>query len=68
MKGANVNPLLHYDVFGWKEGRDPSTAFDTNDYLAANPDVKVAGIDPLAHFLLYGQQEQRHAVTDGVWG
>ncbi len=31
-----MNPLTHYDQFGWKEGRDPSAAFDTSAYLAAN--------------------------------
>jgi hypothetical protein len=63
-----VNPLVHYDAYGWKEGRDPSPQFDTKDYLAANPNVKALGVDPLIHFLVYGDQEQRHAVNDGVWG
>jgi len=36
---TGVNPLQHYETFGWKEGRDPSASFDTLKYLAANPDV-----------------------------
>ena len=28
-------------------------------YLDANPDVKAAGVDPLAHFLQFGAQEGR---------
>ncbi|SFF39926.1 hypothetical protein SAMN04487844_117124, partial [Methylobacterium sp. yr596] len=47
------------DQAGWKEGRDPSAAFDNELYLARNPDVKAAGVDPLAHYLLYGQGEGR---------
>jgi hypothetical protein len=33
--------------------------FDTAKYLTANPDVKAAGVDPLAHFLGNGAQEGR---------
>jgi len=32
-----VNPLQHYEQFGFKEGRDPSANFDTLGYLAATP-------------------------------
>jgi serralysin len=56
---AGVNPLLHYDQYGWKEGRDPSALFSTNGYLAANPDVAAANTDPLRHFLTYGLYEGR---------
>jgi hypothetical protein len=47
-----VNPLAHYEQFGWKEGRDPSAHFDTTGYLAANPDVAAAGVNPLDHYLI----------------
>jgi hypothetical protein len=65
---ANLNPLTHYDAFGWKEGRDPSRAFDTGDYLAHNPDVVASHGDPLAHFLAYGAAEGRLPFNDGVFG
>ena len=48
---------------GWKEGRIPSLAFDPGAYLAANPDVKAAGIDPLAHFLQFGAGEGRQPIA-----
>lgn len=35
------------------------TAFDPNAYRAANPDVAAAGVDPLTHWLRYGQAENR---------
>jgi hypothetical protein len=53
------SPLLHYLMFGWKEGRDPNTAFDTELYLQKNPDVAAAGQNPLLHYLSQGQFEGR---------
>ena len=34
-------------------------AFDRETYLALNPDVAAAGVDPTAHWLQYGQNEGR---------
>jgi serralysin len=59
--------LLHYRLFGWHEGRDPSANFDTLGYLTANPDVAAAGVDPLGHYLQFGIYEGRPVVHDGVW-
>ncbi len=56
---AGMDPLAHYEQYGWREGRDPSATFDTHLYLLHNPDVKAAGIDPLQHYLQYGQFENR---------
>jgi hypothetical protein len=53
--------LQHYDEFGWKENRNPSPNFNTDNYLAANPDVEAANIDPLLHFLQHGAFEGRTA-------
>jgi hypothetical protein len=63
---AGIDPLVHYDQFGWREGRDPSAQFDTEAYLEANPDVAAAGINPLTHFLQYGRFEGRHVINDGI--
>ena len=49
----------HFDNQGWKEGRDPGAAFDNEFYLARNADVKAAGVNPLAHYLEFGQAEGR---------
>jgi hypothetical protein len=54
-----MDPLLHYEEYGWKEGRNPSAQFDTGKYLAANPDVAAAHMDPLLHYELYGNSEGR---------
>jgi glycosyltransferase involved in cell wall biosynthesis/uncharacterized coiled-coil protein SlyX len=36
-----------------------SDLFDSAYYLAQNPDVRTAGIDPIRHYLVYGWREQR---------
>jgi len=68
VRAAGIDPLQHYELFGWREGRDPSASFDTQGYLAANPDVAAAGVNPLDHYLMFGIYEGRVAVNDGVWG
>ena len=64
-RAANVNPLDHYNMFGWHEGRDPSVAFDTTSYLAAYPDVAAAGVNPLQHYLQFG--DARRALGVRRW-
>lgn len=49
----------HYQDNGWREGRDPSAFLDTSDYLARHRDVAAAGINPLDHYLAYGEAEGR---------
>ena len=44
---------------GWLAGNDPSLAFSTEKYLAANPDVREKGMNPLLHYEKYGEQEGR---------
>ena len=56
---AGVDPLDHFNTFGWREGRNPSAAFDTDYYLAQNPDVAAAGVNPLEHFNTFGWHEGR---------
>ena len=56
---AGIDPVQHYCVSGWREGRDPSPAFSTGFYLSSNPDVAEAGINPLWHYVVAGQAEGR---------
>lgn len=37
-----------------------SNLFDTSWYLSENPDVKIAGIDPIEHYLVNGANEGRN--------
>jgi hypothetical protein len=43
----------------WNEGAAFAALFDAEDYMAANPDVRDAGVDPLAHYLAQGWREGR---------
>lgn len=51
--------FLHYLVEGWKQGVNPSILFDTNKYLEVYQDVKNAQVNPLEHYLVYGELEGR---------
>ena len=65
VKAAGVDPLQHFETYGWREGRDPSLLFSDAKYLAAYADVKAAGVDPLLHYRNYGQGEGRAAFLTG---
>lgn len=57
-----VRDLLgHYLEYGWREGLNPSSWFDTANYLAMNDDVAASGMNPLLHFVAFGQPEGRLA-------
>lgn len=49
----------HYNTYGRFEGANPNATFNTNEYLAANPDVAAAGVNPFQHFLQFGVNEGR---------
>ncbi|MGD9823865.1 MAG: matrixin family metalloprotease [Desulfobacter sp.] len=57
--GAGLDPVEHFNTYGWQEGRNPSSLFDVAFYLSANPDVSAAGINPLTHYLESGWIEGR---------
>lgn len=54
---AHIDPLAHYNAFGWHEGRDPNAFFDTSAYLAANKDAAAAAMNPLDHYDQVGWQK-----------
>ena len=53
------DPLKHYVLTGWREGRDPAPWFSTEAYLEAHPDVARSGAEPFFHFLTRGRAEGR---------
>ena len=53
----------HYAQYGWYEGRDPDALFSTRGYLAANPDVAAAGVNPATHYDQFGWHEGRAGVA-----
>ena len=66
---GETTAFTHYSQFGWREDRDPSMWFDTSGYEARHQDVAAAGVNPLTHFLAFGQSEGRVApsVESGMW-
>ena len=56
---SGMDPLQHYETFGWKEGRNPDAFFDTRYYLNQNPDVAASGMDPMRHYEQHGAREGR---------
>ena len=60
-----MDPLLHYERYGAREGRAPSLLFSNQAYLAAYPDIRAAGVDPLTHFLQSGRAAGRMSFLTG---
>ncbi|MEO0623210.1 MAG: hypothetical protein AAF183_13390 [Pseudomonadota bacterium] len=56
---SEADPLTDYETRGWRAARSPCPLFSPAWYLAANPDVAVAGAEPLAHYVNYGWREGR---------
>lgn len=57
-KGSQA-PARHYLLIGAFEGRNPGPDFDSAFYIANNDDVRESGVNPLLHFIRFGEHEQR---------
>ena len=57
--GTFTSAESHWDLFGYKELRDPNASFDTSYYLQSNPDIVAAGVNALTHFMEFGAGEGR---------
>ena len=55
---SKKDAALHYLLYGWKEGVNPSEYFNTAEYLNAYPDVN---FNPLLHYECFGKKENRNA-------
>lgn len=66
---ADVEPTLHFCVWGWKENRKPNIYFDTDWYSLTNPEVGFLAVNPLAHYALVGERLGRRPTPwfDPVW-
>ena len=54
---GNQDPLNHFIFTGFKEGKNPSSNFDTVYYIQKYPDTK--DFNPLIHYALWGKEEFR---------
>ena len=58
--GAAQQAASAYHGGGWLSGENPDAWFDTAYYLAHNPDVAAAHVDPLLHYENFGWLEGRN--------
>lgn len=56
---AGGNPVWHWLLRGWQEGRQPNPLFNARWYIDKYADVARAGCDPLQHYLNFGAAEGR---------
>jgi hypothetical protein len=61
---AGVDPIEHFLVTGWREGRDPNPRFSLQDYLESYPDIALAGVNPFVHYVRTGRAEGRVAKNE----
>jgi hypothetical protein len=64
-----TSPLQHYIDYGSRVNIDTHAIFDSQWYLATNPDVLESGLPAIVHFILYGASEGRwpNETFDPLW-
>lgn len=58
IREANMDPYLHYTLYGWRDNLEPSAHFSCAVYCKANPGIQGV-MSPLIHYLRYGIHENR---------
>ncbi len=56
---AGTDPVEHYCQSGWRQNFNPNPLFNTAWYLQANAEVERAKLNPLFHYIKYGEYEGR---------
>lgn len=64
IRGLGIDPLMHYCLYGWQEGRDPRADFSTDYYLRSNSDVTELHINPFLHYVQEGRSEGRNSYLE----
>lgn len=64
VKASGMNPIIHYIIYGYKEGKDPNKDFDGVYYSHKYGDALSSKLSPLVHYSLYGLQENREYKLD----
>jgi glycosyltransferase involved in cell wall biosynthesis len=57
VRRADLDPLWHFVISGWRENRNPNPNFNCGLYLSLNPDATTNRINPLIHFIKFGNKE-----------
>lgn len=64
-----AEPLTHFCLYGWREGRMPNFYFDTSWYAQAYASELAEGVNPLVHYITRGERAgarpSRH--FDAAW-
>jgi hypothetical protein len=58
LRDLDINPLVHFLRWGWRDGLRPNPWFDPAWYLERNADLR-GGVNPLVHFVEHGWREGR---------
>lgn len=58
-KGGRLLSIIHYQMFGWRQGRNPSPVFDTTWYRCFYKDLGEQCYSPLLHYVRHGALEGR---------
>ncbi len=61
---VKIDAAKHYYYYGYKEGKSPSYYFSNDSYLKLYKDVEKNGMNPLIHYLKYGNKEKRRILKD----
>jgi glycosyltransferase involved in cell wall biosynthesis len=56
---AAEDGVPHFCQTGWRAGARPNPYFDPAWYIARNPDIAGAGVNPLLHYIAFGEAEGR---------
>ncbi len=70
VEAERLDPLLHYLLSGFRGKCDIAASRPMHVYLAANPDLRNTGANPLLHWLHHGRAEGRDApgaLEEAVW-
>jgi len=64
VRKADIDPIKHYIKNGWKEGRNPSERFDTNDYVQQNNISLNSKYSPLFHQIKSLSNKQKATTSE----
>lgn len=64
LKILNIDPLEHFVMSGWREGRNPPAQFNTKFYLRTYHESIPEDQNPLVHYIKKGQKSGNAALPD----
>ena len=64
VRKADIDPIKHYLKYGWKERRNPSQSFNTNDYIQRNNISLNSKYSPLFHQIKSLSNKQKATTSE----